>query len=281
MVLTLLPFVVLLAVAAAATVTAAGGSGPSVVPLPQCREARAGSVSLDAASTTIASDDAFATAWLTDALATACAGGDGAQQPAQRVELRLPGAELSKALQARSLALGPGLGADGYLLDIRPGTPILIAAQNRSGLFHGVQTLLQSLRAPTMASSLSGSRASTPTAAGCELDAATVEDWPDAQMRGVYWQGSWFDAFPANASFMNHTINEMAKYKHNFAMFNGNGAALLFDAAQDPGSPRAGSIVQYYKHWQSELHARHIEMIPQISAANSGAKNDLFEPFLC
>ena len=60
MVLTLLPFVVLLAVAAAATVTA-GGSGPSVVPLPQCREARAGSVSLDAASTTIASDDAFAT----------------------------------------------------------------------------------------------------------------------------------------------------------------------------------------------------------------------------
>jgi hypothetical protein len=58
-----------------------------------------------------------------------------------------------------------------------------------------------------------------------------VEDYPDSPLRGVYMVGGW-DAFPANATFFTDTLDQMAKYKHSFAMFNANGAALLFAALQ-------------------------------------------------
>ena len=75
------------------------------------------------------------------------------------------------------------------------------------------------------------------------IDEARVEDWPDAPMRGVYAVGSWYDAAPpGNASFLNATLDAMARAKHSFIMFNANGAELrvrgaALDAAIAPKTP--------------------------------------------
>lgn len=206
------------------TMTMASPPGsPTITPLPQCREPRgapAAAVTL-AADTSVVSDDPLAAATLTAALQKQCTGvagtsatgaagaGAAAAPPPPKVLLQLPGRQQTAALAARGLQLRDVLGREGYLLDIDAAAGgVLIAAHNTSGLFHGVQTLLQSL----------GST-------GCEVGAARVEDYPDSPLRGVYMVGGW-DAFPetnATAKLLTDTLDQMAKYKHSFAMFNANG----------------------------------------------------------
>ena len=245
---------------------------PPILPPPQCLQPGEGpALTIDptsAPSLPAGSDDSFAAAWLKDGIAVACGGMDATsgaaqgEQVAAHISLLLPGPEQTAALEARGLEtpLGRSIGEEGYVMDARTGDHggVLIAAQNRSGLLHGVQTLLQSLRPPD---SGSGS---------CQLAPVTIEDYPDSPMRGVYWVGSWFDAFPANVSFLNHTFDEMAKYKHSFAMFNGNGAMELFSALLSPDSDHGRAVKAYYKHWQTYAAERGIELIPQINAGNSG-----------
>jgi hypothetical protein len=250
-----------------------------ITPLPKCFELRPthdhGAAStlprVNAASVARArSDDAFSTRWLAHAVASACDGGDGGGDGSggsADIALLLPGAAQEAALQQRGLRLAPHLGTEGYIIDVARGGgrngsgSVLVAARNRSGVFHGVQTLVQMLR------SSSGAAAG----GGCVIDEARVEDWPDAPMRGVYAVGGWYDAAPpGNASFLNATLDAMARAKHSFIMFNANGAELLFQALLQPNSSSARRTMAYYQHWQAECVSRGIELIPQITAASSG-----------
>ena len=164
-----------------------GGSenDTSILPLPQCREPQPGTL-LKIGATPIRSDDLFAASWLGEGLNTACGSGGGRfgeDLSAVWIQLALPGPALTAALAARGLAdLGPHLLAEGYVLDASAAHGILIGAHNSSGLFRGVQTLLQSLQPASGA------------ATGCVVEPATIEDWPDAPLRGVYWVGSWCDS---------------------------------------------------------------------------------------
>ena len=226
-------------------------------PLPQCEERRTGSLTLTSGkSTTLESDDAFSKQWLFDGIKAAC----GPERPASvvhmaqpvSISLLLPGAAQAEALKRRGMTLSPKLGQEGYIVDVDPTAGVLIAAHNRSGLFHGAQTLRQMLHTGDVA---------------CRIDAVRVEDWPDTPMRGVYADGSWYDAAPpGNSTFLNYTIDRMAQSKHSFIMFNANGAAILFAALRDPNSPSSQRTIQYYKHWQAYCADRGIELIPQINA---------------
>ena len=131
-------------------------AAPAITPLPQCRETRgapAAAVTL-AADTPVVSDDPLAAATLTASLKQQCVGAGaptgGAAPPPPKVLLQLPGRQQTAALAARGLQLRGALGHEGYLLDVDAAAGgVLIAAHNTSGLFHGVQTLLQSLGSPS------------------------------------------------------------------------------------------------------------------------------------
>ena len=249
-----------------------------ITPLPQCLERRQGVLTLSPDSA-LQSDDAFSAEWLADGIKTVCGTGGGPGRgslsgagsgrlwPGARagvaVSLLLPGAAQTTALKQRGMDLSPQLGQEGYIIDADPTAGVLIAAHNRTGLFHGAQTLRQMLRA--------GSGA-------CEVDAGRVEDRPDAPMRGVYAVGSWYDAAPpGNASFLNTTIDRMAEAKHSFIMFNANGGNILFSALRNPNSSSAQKTIQYYKHWQAYCADRGIELIPQINCGELRIGSRIFE----
>jgi hypothetical protein len=233
----------------------------AISPLPQCQERREGVLRLtDSSIAVLESDDAFSKEWLTDGINAVCGFPARPATPAYTVQsvvgisLLLPGPAQKVALQQRGMTVSPKLGQEGYVVDIDPTTGVLIAAHNRSGLFHGAQTLQQMLHVRD---------------GSCEIDAGRIEDWPDAPMRGVYAVGSWYDAAPpGNVTFLNNTIDEMARSKHSFIMFNANGANILFAALRNPNSLSAQRTIQYYKRWQAYCADRGIELIPQI---NSGA----------
>ena len=229
-----------------------------ISPLPQCHEPRTGHLKLTSAAT-VTSDDAFSAEWLASGLERAAC--SGASHPSARVDLLLPSAAQTAALKQRGLHLGSHLGAEGYILDADSSHGVLIAAHNRSGLFHGAQTLLQMLR-----------NGSVP----CEVGAARIEDWPAAPMRGVYAVSGWYDAAPpGNVSFLNSTLNRMAESKHSFIMFNANGDELLFSALQNPNMSSTQRTIDYYRHWQAFAADRGIELIPQILAGSSGPNDNV------
>lgn len=117
-------------------------------------------------------------------------------------------------LSQRKLQLRAELGAEGYVLDVRPDrpTPVLVAGLADAGVFRGLQTLRQLLV-------LSGGNASSSATGGCAVAPVTIEDWPDTPYRGLFMY--------------------VRQLRHHFDCLN------VFSALCRPGSPGATRCSDY------------------------------------
>ena len=273
---------------------------PTLIPLPQCLEHRpGGNVSLSAGTRITFAPDApqetlFAAQWLRTGIQQACSAGISST----RVLLGVPGDPAVQSLMvARGLHFSERLGTEGYILDV-PGSSsssgingggsgggtILLAAPTTAGIFHAVQTLLQLVGANITTHSAPSAPATTTTAAfashSCTMGPVRIEDFPDAAMRGVYMYGGWYDDF--NRTFLTSTIDAMAKYKHNFGIFDGGGGTHFFYAMMNKTAgggtdPNGDSLARNYTFYKEYMAQRHIDFIPNLSAG-SGGVSDAWNP---
>jgi hypothetical protein len=114
-----------------------------------------------------------------------------------------PGGTVTLALAPASVAIGDTLDSDkqaiarqAYRIDLRP-TAITIAANAPTGLFYGVQTLLQLVK---------------PRDGGLWLPEGQIVDWPDLRLRQIYWDDAHHLERP---EALRHAIRQAAFYKIN------------------------------------------------------------------
>ncbi|WP_308909140.1 beta-N-acetylhexosaminidase [Pseudokordiimonas caeni] len=158
-----------------------------VVPLPQSVSYKKGAFPIDATRTEIVADDAFAFEIAQIAAEYEAIGGarPEAAKPALVISLKLDDSEKEK------------LGAEGYRLDVTP-KGIAITGPAKAGVFYGVQTLKQLLRAH---------------AAKGAIPAQTISDWPGLEFRGVMDDISR-GPVPTMA-FMRQQIERLSELKFN------------------------------------------------------------------
>lgn len=140
---------------------------PSLVPIPTKVEAGNGRFKLDAGTAVIAPD--------------------GLRSEAKQLAARLSltsglGIRTAASGKGISLALDAGLPAEGYTLDIQTGA-VTIRGGSAAGVFHGIQTFLQTLPPAALGN------AATPKA-DWSAPALKIEDTPTCSWRGVHLDSS-------------------------------------------------------------------------------------------
>ena len=158
-----------------------------------------------------------------------------------RIELRPNSVSIGQAADRNRLAILE----QAYRLTLRPGS-VRIAASGSPGLFYGVQTLIQLIR---------------PRDGRLWLPEGEIVDWPDAQLRIIYWDDAHhLERFEV----LKHAVQQAASYKIN-------GFALKLEGHFQYKS--APTIVEPYALARSELQeltdfARrfHIQLIPYLDA---------------
>jgi hypothetical protein len=137
------------------------------------------------------------------------------------------------------------LAQQAYKIDLSPAA-ITIAANAPTGLFYGVVTLVQLLK---------------PVDGVWMLPAGHIEDWPDLQLRQIYWDDA-------------HHLDRMNTLKHALrqaAFFKINGFALKleghfqFKSASAMVEPNALMPAEYQELTDYGLHY-HVQLIPYLDA---------------
>lgn len=138
------------------------------------------------------------------------------------------------------------LANQGYRLDISPGK-VRITGNGESGLFYGVQSLLQLLRPAN--------------SGGFTLPEGTINDWPDLQMRSVHWDTKHHQD---RIETLKRFLDESAYFKVNTILFE------IEDKYEYPSHPIIGAPCAFTKAEMHELCAyaleRYIQIIPVIQA---------------
>jgi N-acetyl-beta-hexosaminidase len=106
------------------------------------------------------------------------------------------GGQVEKALAKAGLNVPGELGREGYLLCVTP-KQILLAANDAPGVFYGIQTLKQLIRAHA------GPKHAIP--------ACQIVDWPVLAMRG--WQDDISRGPIPTLDYLKREIRTMAEYK--------------------------------------------------------------------
>ena len=180
-----------------------------VVPHPQVVEPAAGAFPIDPARTALrhAADTAglgLALADLADAYLrlTGAAPANGAAAPLP-IHVGLPDRDPALRTAARAAGLWPDdrLGPEGYALSVGP-DGVLLAAPTPAGLFYGVQTLKQLLRAHASSGAVPSVR---------------IADWPDLRWRGVMDDISRGPV--PTLAFMKAQIRRLAELKINLLTY--------------------------------------------------------------
>jgi hypothetical protein len=159
---------------------------------------------------------------------------------------------LHLAISPRSVEIGEAADADknllaeqAYRIDLRP-TRIDITANAPTGLFYGVQTLLQLVK---------------PLDGGFWLPGGQIVDWPDLQIRIIYWDDS-------------HHLERLDVLKdavRRAAFFKANGFAIKLEGhfqykhAQPMVEPNALSPAQLQELTDYALRY-HVQLIPYLDA---------------
>jgi len=110
-------------------------------------------------------------------------------------------AAVSREVAKRKLRVGDELGGEGYVLDVAP-DGILIAARETAGVFYGVQTLKQLIRANRR---------------GKAIPCVRIRDWPGLRYRG-YSDDISRGPIPT-MDFFKRQIRTMAEFKMNMLTF--------------------------------------------------------------
>ncbi len=169
------------------------------------------------------------------------------------VALNTPGSSLgvlSLRIAAGSVRIGQAQDNDkgaleeqAYRIELHQGS-VTITANAQTGLFYGVDTLIQLLR---------------PEKGTLWLPAGSIEDWPDLQLRQIYWDDA-------------HHLEKMAELKRAIkqaAFYKINGFVIKLDghfqykSAPAAVEPYALSPAQLQELTDYGLHY-HIELIPYL-----------------
>jgi hypothetical protein len=140
----------------------------------------------------------------------------------------------------------PALNEQGYLLRVTPET-VEITGNGKSGLFYGVQSLLQILRRNP--------------AGHLILPECVIRDWPSLQLRFVHW----------DTKHHQKRIETMKRLIDWHAFFKVNMIALeIEDKYEYPRHPVIGAPGAYTKAEMQELTRyaleRHIQIVPDVQA---------------
>jgi hypothetical protein len=140
----------------------------------------------------------------------------------------------------------PALNEQGYLLRVTPET-VEITGNGKSGLFYGVQSLLQLLRRNPAGQLI--------------LPECVIQDWPSLQLRFVHW----------DTKHHQKRIETMKRLIDWHAFFKVNMIALeIEDKYEYPRHPVIGAPGAYTKAEMQELTRyaleRHIQIVPDVQA---------------
>ncbi|HUU27785.1 MAG TPA: beta-N-acetylhexosaminidase [archaeon] len=140
----------------------------------------------------------------------------------------------------------PALNEQGYRIEITSGK-IEITGNSETGLFYGVQSLIQLLRR-------------NPNGA-LTLPEGTITDWPDLEMRFVHWDTKLHQSRPET---LKREMDWLAFFKVNYIAFD------LDDRYEYPSHPIVGIPGAYTKEEMQEFTAyareRHIEFVPDLQS---------------
>jgi hypothetical protein len=140
----------------------------------------------------------------------------------------------------------PAINEQGYLLSINPAS-VEITGNSRTGLFYGVQSLLQLLRRDH--------------AGRLVLPECTIKDWPSVQLRFVHWDTKHHQK---RMETLKRLIDWHAFFKVNMIAFE------IEDKYEYPRHPVIGAPGAYTKAELQELTKyaleRHIQLVPDIQA---------------
>lgn len=165
------------------------------------------------------------------------------KEPTKTIEL---------AIQAGSVALGPALDRDrdvlakeAYRIDLGE-RGIRITANAEAGLFYGVETLVQLI---------------TPRGGGLWLPAGEITDWPDLQLRSMYWDDAHhLERFDA----LKRAIRNAAFFKMNGFVLKLEGH-FQFKSAPALVEPYALTPEEYQSLTDYGLR-HHVQVIPYLDA---------------
>jgi hexosaminidase len=140
----------------------------------------------------------------------------------------------------------PALNEQGYILKISPGK-VTITGDSKSGLFYGIQSLLQLFR-----------REST---GELVIPEGTIRDWPDLQLRMIHWDTkNHLDRIPALKEY----INRLARLKVNMISYE------IWDKFRFPTDPDIGVKEGFTPKQLQDLVdyalERHIQIVPNVQA---------------
>src|SRR5947209_15074817 len=151
-----------------------------------------------------------------------------------------PGSVRPGAAQDRNTA---AIAAQAYRIELSPAR-VRIVANEDAGLFYGVQTLVQLV---------------TPGKGGLSLPAGEIVDWPDLQMRQMYWD---------DAHHLDHP-DELKRAIRQAAFFKMNGFAIKLEGHFQFRS--APAVVEPYALSAGDLQdltdyglRYHVELIPYL-----------------
>ncbi len=149
--------------------------------------------------------------------------------------------EMKRSLQAIAPGLLDSLGGEGYVLSVTP-QRIVVAALSSAGIFYGVQTLKQLLRA---------------NRTGASIPCLSIVDWPSLRYRG--WMHDISRGPIPTMAFLKRIIETMAEYKQNcFTLYTEN----VFRLKSFPDvSPVDGITAEEVAELSSYARKYHIELI--------------------
>ncbi len=135
------------------------------------------------------------------------------------------------------------LAQQAYKIDLRAGS-VTITANAPTGLFYGVETLVQLLR---------------PDMGTLWLPEGSIKDWPDLQLRNIYWDDiHHLDRMDA----LKHAIRQAAFYKVNGFVLKLDGH-FQFKSAPAVVEPYALTSAQLQELTNYGLHY-HVQLIPYL-----------------
>ena len=171
-----------------------------------------------------------------------------------RLQLQPQGAAgvVRLAIESGSVAIGPALDRDksalaeqAYQMDLSP-TEVRITANAATGLFYGVETLVQLLK---------------PANGAFQLPAGRIVDWPDLQFRAIYWD----DAHHLDQPFyLMHALRQAAFFKIDAFVIKLEGH-FLYKSAPAVVEPYAFSPAELQQLTDYGLRY-HIQLIPYLDA---------------
>lgn len=165
---------------------------------------------------------------------------------------------IRRALRELRISVPDSLGDQGYILNIAPAR-VLIAANTSTGLFYGVQTLKQIIRA---------------NRSGDRIPCVTITDWPALEYRG--WMDDISRGPIPTMALLKKEVRKFAEYKLNyFTLYTEN----IFKLKSFPDlAPQDGLTAEQVEELTKYAAPYHIQLVGNFQSFGH-MYNTLSDPF--